>query len=374
MKQEKNKKFGKVYEIDASQLKGKLVDFFIPEDIAEVQRIVKESNCVVARGGGTGLVGGCVPEKGVVIDLSKLNKVLKIFEGRRIVEVEAGIVLGELNEFLEEYGFEFPVNPSSHEVCTIGGMIATNAVGSRALKYGRTSQWVDWIEIVDAGGNLVKKGKTELSDFAGMEGITGVIVRVGLRLIEKKIRTADIVKKAELIEVINFVKELKRNQNVSMIEFFDKNVSNLLGFGKIYTLFVEYESEEGKLKGEEYLRALELRDEVYPLLAEKGYNRIEDPKVFLEKASELIMWLEENKIPVYGHISVGILHPCFSREKEKKIPEMIKFVKKLGGQVSGEHGIGLIKKEFLDENDKRILRLIKNRNDPINKFNPGKIL
>lgn len=364
----------KVYETDASQMKGKPSEVIIPETILEVQHAVKSHHNITARGGGTGLAGGAVPQKGLVIDLSKLNKILKFDKERFSVEVEAGIVLDDLNEFLEEHGLEFPIQPSSHEVCTIGGMIATDAVGSRAVKYGRTSKWIDWIEIIDSEGELHKKGKTELHDFAGLEGITGIIVRASLHLIEKKERTAGFLKRDTLEEILYIVKELKRNPNVCMIEFLDKKVSDLLGLGQSYHIFVEYESNEGNMRGEGYKDAILLRDKVFPLLAEHGYTRIEDPKIFVDKFPILMKWFEENEIPIYGHLSVGIIHPCFSKETEKKIPEMMKLIKRWSGQVSGEHGIGIMKKQFVEENDKKIIHLIKKRNDPSNKFNPGKMV
>lgn len=367
-------KLDKIYETDASQVDGKLEEVFIPENLVDLQQIIRKFNNITPRGGGTGLAGGAVPLGGVVIDLSKLNKIIKFDKQRKQVEVEAGIILDEINDFLEKNGLEFPIQPSSHSACTVGGMIATDAVGSRAVKYGRTSRWVDWIEVVDNEGQSHRKGITDMADFAGLEGTTGIITKAGLRLIDKPERTATLIKVQTAEEAVNTIRDLKRNKSVSMAEFFGKEVSKLLGLGYFYHLLIEYESPEGNLIGEDHEKALELRDKIYPALAELGYYRIEDPKLFLDKIPELIHWLEHNKIPVYGHLSVGILHPCFSKEKEKLIPEMMKIVKKLNGQISGEHGIGILKKEFMDERDKQIFSLIKQRNDSGNKFNPGKIV
>jgi len=85
-------------------------------------------------------------------------------------------------------------------------------------------------------------------------------------------------------------------------------------------------------------------------------------------------WLEERGIPTFGHIGVGILHPCFNHEQEKHVPEMMKLVRRLGGQISGEHGIGILKKGFVEMNDKKILINVKKRTDPLNKFNVGKVI
>lgn len=371
-----NKTTIRAYETDASQIKGKAADVLLPSTIAEVRNAVRVSSRITIRGGGTGLVGGAVPQNAqdVVLDLSKLNHIIKLDRQRRTIEVEAGVILDELNFYLKPHGLEFPVQPSSHAVCTIGGMIATNAVGSRATKYGKTSKWVNWVEVIDSQGNLNKKTTTELSDYAGMEGITGVIVKACLKLETIKSRTMTFIQKQNLEEVIELTRQLKRNPNVSAIELLGKKVSSFLGLNKEYHLLVEFESEQGELNEEESKKAMKIRDSVYPILTEKKYLRIEDPHLLLDRMSKLIFWLEARDIPFFGHIGAGIIHPCFKKHQEKLIPEMIKFVRRIGGQISGEHGIGLLKKEFVDPNDKRILVNIKKRTDTQNKFNIGKVI
>jgi len=363
-----------VYQTDASQIIGKVGKVIIPKSINEIQNAVIKNSRIIPRGGGTGLVGGSVPNEGLVIDMSKMNKILHFEERRKKIEVEAGIILDELNDFLDKYGLEFPVKPSSHEVCSIGGMIATDAVGSRAIKYGRTSKWVEWVDVVNWQGKIERKEKAELSDFTSLEGITGLIIRAGLKLENQAKRTASLIGRDNLDEIVNLTKELRMSPEVSMIEFFDKKVSALLGWEKKYHLLIEYESGRGEIRGREYEEIMNLRDKVYPLLAEKGYSRIEDPRIFLDKFEELMFWLETNKIPVFGHLGVGILHPCFSREQEKKIIHLIRLVKKLRGQITGEHGIGLLKRDFLDRTEKKLYESVKKRNDPRNKFNPEKII
>lgn len=374
MKQKNN--LLKVYETDASQIEGKAKDVVFPKTISEIKSLILKSQRICVRGAGTGLAGGAVPLNGedVVLDLSKLNQISNFDKERKTVEVEAGVILDDLQNFLEDYGLEFPVKPSSHEVCTIGGMIATDAVGSRGVRYGKTSDWVSWIEVLDSSGKIEKKGKTELSDYAGMEGISGVIVGASLKLAEKKKRTADLIEKENFEELVEIVRNLKRRDDVSMIEFFGKQVSELLNLEKKYHLIVEYESGEGKLKDDDYRALMDLRDSLYPLLAKEGFSRIEDPKLMLDKIPSLVEFLEKNRVPVFGHLGVGILHPCFSQEQGKLIEKMMKLIKRFNGYVSGEHGIGLLKKEFVDPNDKKILVNIKKRTDGKNKFNVGKVV
>jgi FAD/FMN-containing dehydrogenase len=370
----KNDNLISVYEIDASQTKGKATDIVQPKTVEEVQEMVKLYAHVCIRGGGSGLAGGCVPQNEVVLDLSKLDKIGELDTQRRTIEVEAGVVLGDLQDVLGKYGLEFPVNPSSFSICTIGGMIATDAVGSRAAKYGRTSEWVNWVEVINPKGEILRKGQTELSDYAGMEGITGVIVRASLKLATKKERTAKLVSTDDLKEIYKLVLESKQNSEISMVEFMDKKISEMIGLEKKYHLIIEYENEQGNLYGKDYERLMEKRYKLYPMLAEHDYHIIEDPKIMLGKFEDLMEWFEKKNIPVFGHISVGIIHPCFKKEQKELVSELLRYVPKISGKITGEHGVGLLKKEFVDSNDKKLLMNIKKRTDPRNKFNQGKII
>ena len=362
------------YEFDASQLKGEATEVLLPISVAQLIEAVKKYDAITPRGGGTGLAGGCVPTNSIVLDLSKLDKIKEFDEKRKKVIVEAGVILEDLQNFLLPYGLEFPVKPSSYKACTIGGMIATDAVGNRAIKYGRTSRWVDWIEIINADGHLERKGKTELADYSGMEGITGIIVAASLSLSEIRERTAELFSYDSLEEVMEKVKSLKHNENVSMIEFLDKKASGLVGMPKKYTLIIEFESDEGSIKGKEYDKLFLTRDSCGPVLSREGYTIMEDPKIILDKLPEFMKICEECGSPVFGHLGIGILHPRFSQAQAKKIAELLSFVVKTNGKVSGEHGIGATKKQYLDEGTKKIYQTVKHRIDPKNKFNPGKII
>lgn len=362
------------YSTDASMIEGKAFSVIFPKSAQEISQIIRNSAGITIRGGGSGLVGGAVPQNCVVVDLSKMNKILNFDREKVIVEVEAGVLLDELNEYLSRYNLEFPVQPSSHAIATIGGMIATNAVGSRAIKYGRTSEWIDSLEVVNGKGEIIIVKKTDVSDFSGMEGITGVIVKAKLRLVNKKKRTANLFEFTSLQDVVDAAARFKLEKSVSAIEFIDKFTSGLIGMPDNYHLIVEFESDEGKLKDREYEKVMSLRDSIYPALASAGYVRIEDPKIMLNRFPELAELLEKNKIPFFGHLGVGIIHPCFRKEQEKIIEETIKLTKKLHGQISGEHGIGISKKKFLEPSDIKLIERIKKRNDPLNKLNCGKVI
>jgi len=362
------------YSTDASMIEGNAISVIYAESPEQIRQIVNSSAGVTVRGAGSGLVGGAVPQNCVVLDMSKMNKILKFDRAKNEIEVEAGVILDELNDYLENYGLEFPVNPSSHSIATIGGMISTNAVGTRAIKYGRTSDWVSRLWVVNGKGEIVEVGKTEMSDFAGMEGITGIIFKARLKVVPKKIRSASLVAFDKLQDAQDLVMKLKIRDDISAIEFLDKFISGLLGMNDKNHVIIEYESEEGRMKGTEYERLMRLRDEAYPTLANAGFTRIEDPKILIHKFTEFGEFLQKNKVPFFGHLGVGIIHPVFRKEQGELIREMIKLAKRLHGQVSGEHGIGLAKKEFLEAGDIKLIQRIKKRHDPFGKLNCGKVV
>jgi len=370
------KKNFKPYEIDASQILGKAKNVFHPKSIQEVKQVIRDNNRISIRGAGTGLMGGCVPENGidVVLDLSKLDKIGNFDKERKIIEVESGVILDEIQDYLKKYNLEFPIIPLSHDIATIGGMIATNALGNRGLKYGRTERWIRWIEVINYKGDLYRKGTTEISDYSGLEGITGVIVRTCLNLSPIKKRSISIIKINNLKDVIKSVITLKKNEEISSIDFLDKIVSKLIGLEESYHLVVEFENESGDLRDDNYKEFSIKKDSIYLILAINGYTRIEDPKILINKFEELINFTEERNIPIFGQIGIGVFHPCFKENQKKFIIDLIKLTKRLGGNISGAFGIGLLKREYIDQNDKKIWVNIKKRIDPENKFNIGKVI
>jgi FAD/FMN-containing dehydrogenase len=372
---EMKKGFTGFYEIDASRIKGKVLNVVFPKTVFGVQKVIRENLKIVPRGGGTGLRGGAVPQRDdTVLDMSKLNGISNLDVKRKIIEVEAGVVLDDLQEYLAEYGLEFPVNLLSSSACTLGGMIATNAFGSRVNEYWKISKWVMWIDVADSNGNLNRKGVTEISDYIGMEGITGVIVRAGLKVLPTKRRTASVITFENVHQLVDKAKELKREQDISGLEFFDLWISKKIGLPEGYNLLIEYENDGGDYNGAEYVRAMEFTKRAYEEVTKEGYLRIEDPKILVDKFVPLFEWFEARKIPVFGNIGVGVLHPCLDKDQERSIPEMMKVIKRFGGRVSSNFGIGILKKEFVEVIDRNILRNVKKRTDPKNKFNVGKIL
>lgn len=171
------------------------------EQVSEIMKIAHANKIpVTPRGAGTGLCGSAVPIKGgIVMAMQRMNKVKKVSVADLWVDVEAGCVYNALNEELAKYGFFFPPSPGSAEACQIGGMVATNASGMRAVKYGATRDFVLGLTFVKADGEIVRCGTRTIKDasgyqlarlLCGSEGTLGVITEVTLKLTTKPKKSA----------------------------------------------------------------------------------------------------------------------------------------------------------------------------------------
>ncbi len=167
-----------------------------PENVEQVSHVIRYAHRrnlpVVARGAGSSLSGNVVPiHAGIVISFRRMNKIIQILENDMQVVVQPGMVYDELNSKLNAYKLFFPPNPGSSAVCTIGGMVANNASGMGAVKYGVTRDYVLKLEVVLANGEIIKTGSNAIKSstgydlvrlFVGSEGTLGVITEITLRL------------------------------------------------------------------------------------------------------------------------------------------------------------------------------------------------
>ncbi len=171
------------------------------EQVSEVMKIAYANKIpVVPRGAGTGLCGSAVPiEGGIVMAMQRMNHIARLSVADLWVDVEAGMVYSDLNEELAKHGFFFPPSPGSGEACQIGGMVATNASGMRAVKYGATRDFVLGLTFVKADGEIVRAGTRTIKDssgyqlarlMCGSEGTLGIITEVTLKLTTKPKKTA----------------------------------------------------------------------------------------------------------------------------------------------------------------------------------------
>lgn len=370
-----------VYASDASQIEGETVAVLWPQAPEQIQKVIecaiKNKLNLVPRGAGTGLAGAAVPKRSIILDFSKMNRVLKLNIEEKYAIVEPGIVLNDLNAYLKQFNSLFPVLPASYKVCTIGGMISTNAAGERALKFGKTSDWVLELGIVNGKGEAVSlKTKGEVEEVCGAEGCLAVITKAKLKLTKPLgRRSITLLKFDKIPDMLSAVKSYRAEKDVIAIEFFDKLAAKLSGLDEKHHLFIEFESERGKIKEEdEITRIWNLREGMGPVLSSEGFLIMEDPKIPLTSIDKFLHWLSQNRIPSFGHIGIGIIHPRFKEGQKHLINKMFGLVKSLNGEVSGEHGIGITKKEFAKKEFINKMLELKKRYDPADILNRGKLV
>ena len=233
--------------------------------------------------------------------------------------------------------------------------------------------WIDSLVVINGKGEEIKVSKSDLSDFVGMEGTTGIILKATLRLTNLKKRSITILKSENLRDIFETNKKLRLNKDICSIDLLNKEISSALGFENKYHLFVEYDNETGVFKKESYNNFYKLKNKAYSKIASEGYYLMESAKVFSESLEDIIFYLEEKKIPYFAYLASGVIFMCFKPTEQLKRYEALKFAKKLRGIISYGMGIGLTGKEFVEIGEKDLIRRIKNRHDPQNKLNINKI-
>jgi len=400
-------------------------------DVSAALRIAHEDGIpVYPRGAGTGLTGGALAVKGgICVDMSRMNRVLEIDPENLVAIVEPGVITGDLQRQTEAMNLFYPPDPASLETCSIGGNLAENAGGPRALKYGLTVHYVLGLEIVVPGGETVwlgrktKKGVTgyELAlAVVGSEGTLGVITRAALRLIPlpPAVVTAmaffpqeqDACKAVgQMIRegILPRVMELVDGKGVSVIR---EHVDFALPEGAMLLLetdgpeegaLVEMEQAAGFAEGhgasqvlvandEKRARELwsarrslaETMDEVWPGSADDDVcvPRSEIPGMVARARDEAGKLGSE--LVIFGHAGDGNLHFKIKQDDPEKLrltrEAIYRIALDLGGSLTGEHGVGLLKKDYISwELPRPSLELQRNLKaifDPKGIMNPGKFL
>jgi glycolate oxidase len=430
------------YSADGSEAEGMaeaLAWVTTTEQVSEILRLANSRGFTVTpRGAATGLSGGAVASKGLLLDFSRMNKILEIDPENLTATVEAGVVLADLNKECAKLdpALFFPPMPASDSVAQIGGSIAENAGGVRAVKYGVMHDWILGLEIVlPTGEVIIEGGKTRknvsgynlIGMMAGSEGTLGVITKatVGLTPIPKD-RLSALAYFDTPENAGNFIFALfQSGLDISAGEILDRQtlstVASYTGMefpdcGAMILIEMDGDMEDIKrrlTKLEDLFKSsigilnyrlawdpvenLELwraRKAALPSMTQIKPNVvIEDTTVPLDKIPELLRRMEELakqfniRIPCYGHIGDGNIHPMFlydprDPDEAKRVNEALKVMgkivlKDLHGTVTGEHGVGTEKKMFMmDEHGQTKLNLwkrIKQAFDPNNILNPGKI-
>jgi glycolate oxidase len=404
------------------------------EEVAEVLKVANKHKVpVYVRGGGTGLVGGAIPTKpGIVVTLERMDRVV-IDSENMVAEAEAGATLGKLIEEAEKHNFMFPAHPGD-EGASIGGLIACNAGGSRAVKTGVMRNYVLGLEVVLPTGEVLNLGaKTIKNNFGynlahlliGSEGILGVITRAYLRLYPKWSYAATVVIPFDSrVNAFRVAKKLLFSGFIPLaLEYFDRRViensAKYLGLqwpikeGEYFlmvmlaepledVLFLELEyidrvaREEGSLepfatqREDEQKTLLKIRSEIFSSLKSETFDILDTtvPLGNVDRFIEKIIDIERRYgiwLPVYGHVGDGNVHvhvlnyQGFSKDQLEKIAEDVyDAALMLGGVITGEHGIGYARKKYV----KKLLgsawvetmRKLKAALDPNNILNPDKVI
>lgn len=394
---------------------------------------------VTPRGQGTGLVGGAVPvQGGVLLDLSGMNRILSLDEENLTLTLEPGVLLMDVIEYVETRGFYYPPNPGEKSA-TIGGNVSTNAGGMSAVKYGVTRDYVLGLEVVLADGRIVQLGGAvaknssgyALKDLiVGSEGTLGVVTRITLRLLPlPPFSISLLVPFPDLPTAIDAVPDIIKSKAVPRsLEFMERDVilaaEEYLGkrfpdnSSDAYLLLTFDGSARDEIEREfQQAAGLCLEKGALDVLIADTQERQEaiwTPRgAFLEaiKASTTemdecdvvvprnriadfirfsleVQAQEQIRIKSFGHAGDGNLHIYILRDRlsqadwdarlERVFSRLYDYAARLGGKVSGEHGIGYAKKAYLEQHeDAAVLELmhgLKKVFDPNGILNPGKIL
>lgn len=410
------------------------------EDVAAVMKIANNYGLpVVVRGAGTGLVGGSISTAGgILLDLSGMDAIKELDIDNFTLTVGPGVLLSDIKAYTEDKGFFYPPDPGEKSA-TIGGNISTNAGGMRAIKYGVTRDYVRALtvvlpngEVAHLGGKVVKNSSGfDLKDlFIGSEGTLGIITEATLKLVMlPKITTSLLVPFNDFESTINVVPILLRSGiTPTAMEFFEQSsVKSWEKFtGKIFPenqhnsyLLLSFDGQDQKQIEAEYEQIAELclnndAEDVYVLDDKNQRDIVWTARgAFLEaikssttemdevdivvprsKIVEYIQFVHQTaidqtiRIPGFGHVGDGNLHFYVCRDDyddatwQAKLTSVFAALyaegKEIGGQVSGEHGIGLAKKSYLkrsaDPATYSTMRAIKTAIDPKNILNPGKVI
>ncbi|MBN2065350.1 MAG: FAD-binding oxidoreductase [Candidatus Thermoplasmatota archaeon] len=415
-----------VYASDAS-VHSKLPDVVVrPSSTKEVQEVVRYANKnkipVVARGAGSGMSGQTVPlSGGIILDMKKMDKIIDIRSQDLLCKVQPGVINDELNRVLKSYGFFFPPTPSSGRICTIGGMIGTNASGNRSVKYGATRDAVLGMKVVLANGDLVTLGSNTKVDssgyqlarlIVGSEGTLGIVVEATLRISPvPKYRAMGVANFATLRDAGNMISEtIASGVTPSMLELMDNvaitavNNAQNLGLPDVAAIVifecngmvkeaVDYEINQIKEISksnhgtgikvtddpDEMVRIYNGRKKLFPSLskyAEGLYTTAlaDDMAVPMSKIADTVQKIHEiakkNNVVMsaYGHCGAGLIHTKILMDTTKKaqwqgakraVKEVYEYVQSMGGTTSGEHGIGFSKGQSFKEEKQDSLAMMK---------------
>jgi len=416
-----------------------------PADAAQIAAIMELANRrripVTPRGAGSGLSGGAVPlHGGIVLLVDRMNRILEIDTQNMMAVVEPGVVTNDINAALREHGLFYAGYPMSLETCFIGGNVAENAGGAKAVKYGVTGRYVVGLEVVTPQGRIIQLGGKLVKDvtgynlvqlMVGSEGTLGIFTKIILKLLPLPRVSVDLLCLFPTVaQAIQAVPAIMTAGGVipAAIEFMDaasirascEYLNESLPYEQAGAMLLitvdglddDQVQNEYEAIGEQCLSAGAI--EVYVADNSTSSQRIwkvrrnigeafnvrtgrqsgEDVVAPIAAIPELVEGMErigrkyDVLIPTFGHAGDGNMHarvlmnPSWTLDRwEQTLPrilhELYELTARLGGKISGEHGIGHKRKAylpmFLSEEAIELMRAIKRAWDPNNVLNPGKI-
>ncbi len=411
----------------------------MPRDTAEVVAAVEAAKAVgapiVTRGAGTGLTGGANAIDGcVLLSLHRMDQILEIDTTNRTVRVQPGVINSELKKAVAAHGLFYPPDPASFEMSSIGGNVATNAGGLCCVKYGVTRDYVVALEVVLASGEVLRTGRRTIKSttgldltglFVGSEGTLGVITEITLKLVPAPPPPATAVAYFDELApagaaIVNIFRQgyepvlmeivdqacLRQVEAVYNMDL-DIDAACLLliqtaglgsaeSIGEIAEICRQHGSTtvyhvEDPAEGDQFI---EVRRRVWPAFEKLGRAMLpEDVAVPRQNLPQLLAGIveigERNRVmlPTIGHAGDGNMHPLlvFDGTDAEEVArartafaEIVALALGLGGTIAGEHGIGTLKRPFLegelDPLQLAVQRRVRDSFDPEGRLNPGKAL
>jgi len=416
---------------------GTAAAFVRARSIVDVQRTLAFANehriPVVTRGAGTGLAGGANAVDGcIVLSVAAMDRILSIDAAGRTATVEPGVLNATLARAATERGLFYAPDPASREISTIGGNIATNAGGSCCLKYGVTGDHVAALAVVLADGTLIRTGATTRKNVAGLdltrlvigsEGTLAVVVEATLRLLRAPRPPATLVASfARLVDAGRAVLAMETVADLSLCEIMDRTTVTAvdrmtrMGLDTEAAALVVVQTDDADAAAaidtcaracreagakdvmttgdrDEGVQLLAARRAALPALEQLGRTLLDDiavPKSALPAMLECIPVIAERHavvIGTFGHAGDGNLHPTIvfargdddaARRAMLAFDDIVRAALAFGGTITGEHGVGSLKRDYLTamigEPERALMTRVKAAFDPRGILNPGKAI
>ncbi len=406
-------------------------------EVAEIVRLAAAYRVpIVPRGEGTGLSGGAAAvEGGVVMTFRKMASILAIDEDDMVSVVQPGIINAAFKTAVAERGLFYPPDPASYETCSLGGNVGTNAGGLCCVKYGVTRESIATLEVVLADGSVIRTARPTVKDvagydltrlFVGSQGTLGIVTEITVRLrptpppkmtmlafFSTLAEAGDAVARITAAKIVPCTLEMMDGFTIRAAEEFGH-----FGFDTTAAAMLMVESDAPGAAAADEVRIAEQacvdagstftvastdpgeadmlrqgRRQAYYALERLGVARMEDVAVPRSRMADLVEAVErvlgEEGMPggTFGHVGDGNLHPTFvvprddpdaGERIDRARHKVYQAALDLGGTVTGEHGIGLAKRDWLEatrgEGSVRAMRAIKAGLDPLGILNPGKVL